>query len=431
MPFTLTMPKLSPTMEEGTISRWCKGEGDFVDAGDLLMEIATDKATVEHNALDSGYLRKVIVPDGGEAVVNQPIAVFTEEKDESIEGYEPEGVQPEEEAALEVPAEEGAPKSETPKPKASQAMAMAQFEPEPPLEDYRFPTVDQWDDKRLFASPLARRLAKEQGLDLSTVKGSGPRGRIMQRDLEHAQPSGTAVFGQRSSPEHAPGSFEEIALTPMRKSIATRLQQAKSSIPHFSVIEKINVASMIETREQLKTFGVKITYNDMIVKAAALALREHPSVNSAFNSVNQTIAHFKTIDVCVAVSVEGGLITPIIRHTDHKNLGQISSEIRSLAKRAKDGKLEPHEYKGGSFTVSNLGMFGVEEFHAIINPPQSAILAVAGMKDEAIVKDGQLVAGKTMKMTLCSDHRVIDGALSAQFLQTMKRLLENPAILLL
>ena len=435
MPFTLTMPKLSPTMEEGTIAKWHKKEGDFVGEGDLLIEVATDKATVEHNALDEGYLRKIVVPEGGEAAVNQAIAILSEKADEDISGYQPEGARVE--APQSKEPEAAANGTETPaaapsKPQpASGVMHQPVFAPQPPLEGYEFEEPRDRQEKRLKVSPLARKLAKEKKLDISTVKGSGPGGRIMSRDLEKAQASGDFAFGSREVPTIPPGSYIEEKLTPMRKAIARRLQEAKTFIPHFYVSQSVDAMAMVEVREQLKSQGVKVTFNDFVIRACAMALRKHPNINSAFNTENNTIVRYQTIDVSVAVSMESGLITPIIRHADYKNLGEISVEMRRLAKRAKDGKLQEHEYKGGSFTVSNLGMFGVTDFIAIINPPQSSILAISGINDVPVVKEGQVVPGKVMNMTLSADHRVVDGVAGAQFINTVKEYLENPACLLI
>lgn len=438
MPFTLTMPKLSPTMKEGTIVKWHKKIGEYVEAGDVLMEVATDKATVEHNALDSGWLKKIIVSEGQEAIVNQAIAIFTESKDESIEGYQPEGVsvsQASPAASKQEGGQEAAPAVEEASeklPKAkSAAIPLAAFAPEAPLENYAFEYPSEVQAKRIAASPLAKKLAKEKKLDLSTLKGSGPRGRILQKDLEKAQGTGKFAFGRRAVPSIAPGTFEEETLTPMRKVIGQRLQEAKMFIPHFYIQHEIDAQPLIDVREQLKKHEIGVTFNDLIVKACAIALKEHPVVNSGFNTVNNTIVRFKTIDIAVAVSVPDGLITPIIRHTNFKNLGEIALEVRNLIKRAKDGKLEMHEYKGGSFTISNLGMFGIQNFQAIINPPQAAILAVGGIFEKPVVKNSQIIPGKVMSMTLSLDHRVVDGAAGAAFLKTLQNLLENPAVLLL
>lgn len=438
MPFTLTMPKLTPTMEEGTIVKWHKKIGDAVQPGDLLLEIATDKATVEHEALDEGWIRLILVPEGAEAVVNQPLAVLTAEKNESIENYVPEGIAPKEEkqpapstSPVEKEEKPSAPQGEQPPSKKGGFFQQPQFIPEPPLENYAFEFPTEQLEKSIPASPLAKKLAKERGLDLATVKGTGPRQRIVKRDLEKAQPAGIAQFGRRDVPSLTPGTYEELPLTPMRKTIGQRLQEAKSFIPHFYVSQIIDVESLSALREQLKNYQIKLSINDFIVRACALALREHPEINRGFNSVNQTIIQFKTIDIAIAVSVDSGLITPIVRHADYKNLGELAVEIRSLAQRARAGKLDPNEYKGGSFTLSNLGMYGISEFQAIINPPQAAILAVSGIQDVPVVRNGSVVPGKVATLTLSVDHRVIDGVLAALFLQTLKKFLENPAVLVI
>jgi len=440
MPFTLTMPKLSPTMEEGTIAKWHKHVGDHVEAGDVLLEVTTDKATVEYNALDGGWIRKILVEEGAEAIVNQPLAIMTEEKGESIEGYQPEGTMPKPvavpvESAAETKAQEGEASSKitaAPSPQPAAAIRQPAFVPETPLQKYAFGGPAELSGAgRIKASPLAKKLAKERGLDLSTIKGSGPGNRIVSRDLAQAQPSGVVAFGRREQPTELPGSYAEEPLTPMRKAISQRLQDAKSFIPHFYVSLKVNPQPFMDMREQLKNLGIKLTVNDFVVRACALALRKHPNVNSGFNSVNNTIIRFKTIDISIAVSVQGGLITPIVRHADFKNLGELSLEIKRLAAKAKEGKLDPQEYKGGSFTISNLGMYGVSDFIAIINPPQAAILAVSGVLEVPVVRNGQVVPGSEMTLTLSGDHRVIDGVAGAEFLKTVQNLLENPAALLL
>lgn len=421
-------------MEEGTIAKWHKKEGDKVSSGELLVEVATDKATVEYNALDEGYLRKILVPNGGGAVINQPIAVFTVKADESIEGYKPAGVEPAAVQASVAPtaAKEGAaPAAQTPVKAAAGTMQQPIFAPEPPLEKYEFEYPAGAPQARVAASPLAKKLAKEKGLDLTSVKGTGPGGRITSRDLDLAQPDQMVNFGHREVPTVAPGTYEEMALTPMRKVIAQRLQQAKTFIPHIYVRQEIDVAALVEAREQLKNGNLKVSFNDFVIRACALALREHPNTNSGFDSGKQEIILFKTIDISVAVSIEGGLITPILRHADYKNLGEISVEVKELATRARLGKLKPEEYKGGSFTISNMGMYGITDFCAIINPPQSCILAIGGIEDCARVKNGAVVAGKRMNLILSADHRVVDGAEAAKFIKSVQKYLENPSLLLI
>lgn len=429
MPFTLTMPKLSPTMEEGVITKWRKKEGEYVKADEVLFEVATDKATVEHSALDAGWLRKIIIPEGGSAVVNQAVAVFTESKDESIEGYKPEGEAPKAQApTAPVEKKEAAPEAAVASKASGAAMQQPAFVPEAPLEHYNFPAAHEG---RVPATPLARHLAKERGIDLATVKGSGPGGRVISRDIDLGQPIAEVAFGKREAPTIIPGTYEEEALSPIRKVIARRLQESKTFIPHFYVTQEISVDALVALREQLKTMGVKVSINDFVLRACALALRQHPEINSGFNSVNETLIRFKTIDLSIAVSMDGGLITPIIRHADYKNLGEIAAEVKSLATRARQGKLAREEYMGGSFTVSNLGMFGVSSFAGIINPPQAALLAVGGVEEKPVVKEGSIIVGKCMNVTLSVDHRVIDGAEAAKFLKTVQKFLENPAALVL
>ncbi len=278
---------------------------------------------------------------------------------------------------------------------------------------------------------MAKKLAKEKGIDLTTVKGSGPAGRVTSRDLDLGMPDQAVTFGRRSAPSTLPGTYEEAPLSPMRKVIAQRLSQAKTFIPHIYVRQEIDAGPLFEAREQLKNGNLKVTFNDFAIRASALALKEHPHINSGFNSATQSMILFKTVDISVAVTVEAGLITPIVRHADYKNLGEISAEVKELAARAKAGKLQPEEYKGGSFTISNMGMFGVSDFCAIINPPQSCILAIGGISDAPMVKNGQVVAGKKMGLVLSADHRVVDGAEAAKFLKAIQKYLENPALLLI
>ena len=405
-------------MEEGTVAKWYKKEGEYVETGALLLEITTDKATIEHNALDEGWLRKIALPEGGSARVNEALAIFTEDEHESLEGYEVKKAAP-----VEIVEEKV---EEKPVEKPISLRSEPSFIPEPPLEMRHEPKAE-----RPHASPLARRLAKKKGLDITTVKGSGPAGRVTSRDLERAQPAGLVTFGREEQPSIPPGTFEEIPLSPIRKVIARRLQESKSYVPHFYVKQAIDAEPMVALRTQLKSLNLKVTFNDMVVRACALALREHPEVNTGFNSVNQTIIQFKTIDISVAVSFDEGLITPILRHADYKNMGELSVEMRGLAERARKGKLKEHEYKGGSFCISNLGMYGITEFTAVINPPQAAILAVGGIEEVPVIKDGEVVPGKRLNLTLSVDHRVIDGALAAEFMKTVQHLLENPAALLL
>lgn len=432
MPFSVTMPKLSPTMETGIIAKWHKSEGDRVDAGDLLLEITTDKATVEHNALDEGWLKKILIPEGQNATINQAIAVFTAEENESIEGYSPEGTAPKKEEAApeESSKEESAPAPETKVESASTtSFSQPAFEPVPPLDHYNLPA--SVIEGKIPASPFAKKIAKEKNLDLSTVKGSGPGGRIMSEDLDFAMAKAPAQFGQTTQvPTEPSGSYEEVPMSPVQQVVANRLQASKTFIPHFYLSQNVLVSSLIRIREELKNQNIKVSYNDFVIRAVALALREHPKVNSGLNSVNQTLIRFKTVDISIAVSLEEGLITPIIRYADYKNLAQISMEVKRLAKKARDGKLAMEEFQGGSFTISNLGMYGTTEVKPIINPPQAAILGVGGMQEIAFVEKGQIKTGHQMTLNLAADHRAINGEDGAKFLKTLKELLENPAVLL-
>jgi pyruvate dehydrogenase E2 component (dihydrolipoamide acetyltransferase) len=431
MPFTLTMPKLTPTMEEGVIAKWHKKVGDFIESGELIMEVATDKATVEHNAIDEGWLRKILVQEGSEAKVNQPIAILSEEQSENIDSYQvPGGVI----AEPQVPKKEETPIVQ-PKTKAAEPAKTSPVKmPVPPISELPKKQIETTSDAtqgRILASPLAKKLAKERSLDLSSVHGTGPGNRIMSCDLEHAQPLTRTSTGIRQHPKHPVGAFVEETMSPMRKAISKRLQESKSTIPHFYVQKTIDARALVNLKEQLHAHELKVSINDCIIKACALALREHPGVNSGFNATNNTLIRFQTIDISVAVSVEGGLITPIIRYADFKSLFEISKEVKELAKKAKEGKLDPIEYQGGSFTVSNLGMYDVADFQAIINPPQGAILSVSSVLDVPVVKNCVVVPGKVMNMTISSDHRVIDGVASAEFFKTLKKHLENPVTLLL
>jgi pyruvate dehydrogenase E2 component (dihydrolipoamide acetyltransferase) len=419
-------------MEEGTIVQWKKKVGDYVKAGDVLFEVATDKATVEHTALDEGFLRSILIKDGKDAKVNQAVAVFTEKQEEDISSYVPEGLIQEEKKPEPVQAFDALPTlPQKEERKGGAISAEPSFIPEKPLDTVVFPFPVGSCDPHIKASPYARKIAQEQGIDLSTVQGTGPQQRITSRDLALGQPDTSVSFGRRHAPTLPAGSYVEEALSPMRKVIAQRLQQSKTWIPHFYVTQEVSMEPLIALRDQLKSGGVKVTFNDLIVRATALSLREHPEINSGFNSVSQSIIRFQTVDISIAVSVPAGLITPIVRYADYKNVGQISVEVRALAEKAKAGKLAREEYVGGSFTISNLGMFGITEFKGIINPPQAAILSVGGLQEKPVVRQGKVVPGKTMILSLSADHRVIDGADGAKFLKTLQKFLENPSLLLL
>ncbi|MGA9409877.1 MAG: pyruvate dehydrogenase complex dihydrolipoamide acetyltransferase [Roseobacter sp.] len=431
MPTEILMPALSPTMEEGTLAKWLVKEGDTVASGDIMAEIETDKATMEFEAVDEGTIGKILVAEGSEGVkVNTPIAVLLEEGEsaDDISDAAPAA------AATEAPAPAAAPKAEAPSaPPAPAAPATA-------------------DGSRIFASPLARRIAADKGLDLAAIKGSGPRGRIVKADVENAtaQPAAAAPAATAAPTAAAPAlssgpaadaviamyegrEFEEISLNGMRKTIAARLTEAKQSIPHFYLRRDIELDALLafrgELNKQLEPRGVKLSVNDFIIKACALALQTVPDANAVW--AGDRILKLKPSDVAVAVAIEGGLFTPVLKDAEMKSLSALSAEMKDLAGRARDRKLAPHEYQGGSFAISNLGMFGIDNFDAVINPPHGAILAVgSGVKKPVVGKDGELGAATVMSVTLSVDHRVIDGALGAQLLTAIKDNLENPMTML-
>ncbi len=436
MAIQILMPALSPTMEEGTLAKWLVKEGDTVASGDVLAEIETDKATMEFEAVDEGTIGKILVAEGTEGVkVNDPIAVLLEEG-ESADDID---------TAASAPSAASSAASEAPAQKDA-------AEPGPAANAAPAPAAPQGaDGKRVFASPLARRIAAEKGLDLSQVKGSGPRGRIVKSDVEAAKPGAAApapaagkaapaAAGAPAGPDaaqvlkmYADRAFEEVALDNMRKTVAKRLTEAKQTVPHFYLRRDIQLDALLAFRsqinKQLADRGVKLSVNDFVIKACALALQQVPTANAVW--AGDRILQFNASDIAVAVAIDGGLITPVIQDADTKTMSAISASMKDLATRARDRKLAPHEYVGGSFTVSNLGMFGVDNFDAIINPPHGAILAVgAGVKKPVVTEDGDVGVATVMSVTLSVDHRVIDGALGAQVLDAIKSNLEAPMMML-
>ncbi|ARE39684.1 Dihydrolipoamide acetyltransferase component of pyruvate dehydrogenase complex [Rhodovulum sp. P5] len=431
MPTEILMPALSPTMEEGTLAKWLVKEGDTVSAGDLLAEIETDKATMEFEAVDEGTLGKILIAAGTEGVkVNTPIAVLLAD-DESADDIG---------AAAPTPTK--APEIETGDKSAPAGGSAPTASPPPPAAA---------DGTRIFASPLARRIAADKGLDLAQITGSGPRGRIVRADVENAtaapapKSAGSAATPAAPAPMpagpdagavakiYADRDYSEIPLDGMRKTIAARLTEAKQTIPHFYLRRDIRLDALLDFRaklnRQLEHRGVKLSVNDFIIKACALALQQVPKANAVW--AGDRILQLKTSDVAVAVAIEGGLFTPVLRDAETKTLSHLSAEMKDLATRARDRKLAPHEYQGGSFAVSNLGMFGIDNFDAVINPPHGAILAVgAGVKKPVVTDEGTIEAATVMSVTLSVDHRVIDGALGAELLQAIKDNLENPLAML-
>ena len=416
----VVLAKLSPTMEEGTIVKWSKQEGDAVKVGDVLAEIETDKANMEMEALGPGVLRKVLVPAGGKAPVGSLIGVIADPGEDIAALLAEAAATPPAPAA--VPAEAPAPPpTPVPKPSVAAPPPAATSAPSPP------PAV-AWGG-RVKASPLARAMAAQRNVPLAALAGSGPGGRILKRDVDGylAAPGGPA----RPSvpvPSVPPGTA--IPLTSMRRTIAKRLAESMYTAPHFYVTVEIDMDAAVSLREQLvRAEDLKVSYNDLVLKACAKALTRFPTVNASWTG--ETIQTHAEVHLGVAVSLAEGLITPVVRNADRKHVVEISREVKDLAARARERKLKPEEYTGSTFTVSNLGMFDVTEFTAIINPPESCILAVGAVRKVPVVKADQLAVGHRMKVTLSSDHRVVDGALAAQFLAEVRRLLESPVSLLL
>ncbi|EIE81648.1 hypothetical protein G6F46_010829 [Rhizopus delemar] len=425
----IAMPALSPTMTAGAIGAWQKKVGDEIQPGDVLVEIETDKAQMDFECQEEGFLAKVLIETGAKDVsVGQPIAVFVEDK-EDIAAFENfsladvAGSAPKAEATPE-PKEE---KKEAPKAEAKKTESEAVAS----------------HGGRVFASPLARKIAEERGIDISQVKGSGPRGIISKEDVEgYKAPEKAAASGIAAqipaayTPQNATGdAFTDIPTTSMRKIIASRLTESKQQVPHYYVTVEVNMDKTSKLREVLNKSGdgkYKLSVNDFIIKASALALKKVPEVNSAWQG--DFIRQYNSADICVAVATPSGLITPIVANAEAKGLSTISTQVKDLAKRARDGKLAPHEYQGGSFTISNLGMFGVSNFTAIINPPQSCILAIGGTQQKVVpdeTSESGFAVRNVMEVTLSADHRVVDGAVGATWLQAFREYMENPLKMML
>ncbi|WP_370228848.1 pyruvate dehydrogenase complex dihydrolipoamide acetyltransferase [Cognatishimia sp.] len=433
MAVEILMPALSPTMEEGTLAKWLVKEGDEVNSGDVIAEIETDKATMEFEAVDEGIMGQILVAEGSECVkVNTAIAILLEDGDEA-------GATP---AAAAAPAQAAAPEAEA----AAPAPVASTPTPAPAA-----PSATNGD--RIFASPLARRIAADKGIDLSALKGSGPKGRIVKADVLGATatpaPAPSAAAPSAAAPAAATmpsrpsadmvarayegRSYEEVSLDGMRKTIAARLTEAKQTVPHFYLRRDVKLDALLKFRSelnaQLQHRGVKISVNDFIIKACALAMQQVPAANAVW--AGDRVLQMKASDVAVAVAIEGGLFTPVLQDADTKSLSALSIEMKDLATRARDRKLAPHEYQGGSFAISNLGMFGIENFDAIVNPPHAGILAVgAGVKKPVVQEDGTLGVATVMSVTMSVDHRVIDGALGAELLNAIVENLENPIAML-
>ncbi len=423
MPVKIRMPALSPTMTEGGLARWLVKEGDRVSAGDVIAEIETDKATMDLEAVDDGVVARILVPEGSEGVpVNEVIA--------TLAGAGEDPASPPEEPAAAGPAGDSAaapapPATAEPKtPPARRVAARAGVDPSPAAG-------------RVFASPLARRMAAQAGLDLAAVRGSGPEGRIVKADVEAAL---GAPAPDAPGPDPAPvapaadesGGFELVKLGAMRKVIARRMAESKATVPHFYLSADCEIDELLRIREGLNKRAEpdRISVNDVVIRACALALRKVPEANVAFESAD-AMRRYDVVDVAVAVAVDGGLITPVLRRADRKGILEISREMKALADRARAGRLTPEEYRGGSFSISNLGMYGVDRFAAVIDPPQACILAVGAGQKRPVVKDGEIVPATVMTCTLSVDHRVADGVIGARLLAEIRRYLEYPSAMLL
>lgn len=410
MPVKILMPALSPTMTEGNLVRWLKSEGDVVKAGQVLAEIETDKATMEVEAVDEGTLAKIIVPAGTEGVsVNSLIALLLEEGEDTSNL----------EAFMGQPTPDAAPQA-TPAPSASTTPASTPST-----------SAVKESGSRLFASPLARRIAGQNHIDLNTISGSGPHGRIVKADVEAATSAVPSKIGTGSQPiVYGDAGYVDLPLNNMRKVIARRLTESKQQVPHFYLNVDCELDALLKLRVEInqRLENGKLSVNDFIVRACALSLIKVPEANVAWGDTH--LRQFQAADISVAVAIDGGLVTPVVRSANLKALKDISSEVKVLADKARSGKLAPEDYQGGSFTISNLGMYGIKQFSAIINPPQACILAVGAGEERAIVKDSEIKVATVMSCTLSADHRAVDGAVGARFLEAFKKFIEDPLSLL-
>ncbi|MBL0911007.1 MAG: pyruvate dehydrogenase complex dihydrolipoamide acetyltransferase [Bacteroidia bacterium] len=409
------MPKLSDTMTEGVVAKWHKKVGDKVKAGDLLADIETDKATMEFESFQDGVLLHQGVNEGATAPVDSILAILGKEG-EDISALLKEGGAPAKETRKEEPADK---KEET---KGEEAPAKTESAPAAEQQETA-------SDSRVKASPLAKSIAKDKGIDLSKVSGSGDGGRIVKKDVENYKPAAGRAASSSAPAVVGQESYEEVPLSQMRKTIARRLSESKFSAPHFYLTMEIDMDNAIAARKAInENSEVRISFNDLVIKAVAMALRKHPKVNASW--LGDKIRYNHHIHIGVAVAIEEGLVVPVLKFADARNLSQINEEVKVFAGKARDKKLQPAEMEGNTFTISNLGMYGIEDFTAIINPPDSCIMAVGGIKQTPVVKNGQVVPGNVMKITLSCDHRSVDGATGSEFLQTFKRYMENPILML-
>ncbi|PSQ95862.1 MAG: pyruvate dehydrogenase complex dihydrolipoamide acetyltransferase [Bacteroidetes bacterium SW_9_63_38] len=449
MAILIEMPKLSDTMEEGVLSAWLMDEGDEVSSGDVLAQVETDKATMDLEAFDEGVLLKKVIDEGDSVPIGQLIAVIGEADEDISDILDDQG------------GDGAAGADETDDAAASDAAASSEPTPSSPDSDVvedpagdgqlgdrtpePVPAGTDAEGRRIKASPLARRIAEEHGVDLSQVDGSGPEGRIIRRDVEARIEEGPPAAEPAPQPDVETPSYdlpddeapyESHDISQMRKTIARRLAESKYTAPHFYETVDIDMEKAIALRAELNELAeeqdrTKISFNDLVTKACALSLQKHPYVNASYLPDEGEIRTYNQVHIGIAVAIDEGLITPVVRNADQKGMTEIARETRELAARAQDNDLEPEEFEGATFTTSNLGMFGIEEFTAIVNPPNSAILAIGAIRDTPVVEDGEVVPGKRMKVTLSCDHRVVDGAIGAQFLSTLRSYLEEPMNLLL
>ncbi|TGK86826.1 pyruvate dehydrogenase complex dihydrolipoamide acetyltransferase [Leptospira noumeaensis] len=437
------MTQLSPTMEEGTIVKWLKKEGDSVSPGDIIAEVETDKAVMEMEAFESGVLLKILHTEGAKLKVGQALAVIGKPGEDvsSLIADLPKPT-PNQTKMEGTPQTESDPQTAKPATQEPVATTIPKKDtnaiPSPQTKPTSINSVTEVNSAnrgglRVLASPLAKSIAIEQGIDLHTVIGTGPEGRITKKDVLDTLNQGSG--NSRSTGVAATRSDEVVTLNGMRKTIAKRLTESKQNLPHFYLNVDVSAKAMESFRTELLEFQkhldpelqVKVSLNDIVVKATAAALRFHPKVNASFQG--DSILQFGRVDVGIAVSLDGGLLTPVIRNADKKSILEISKEVKELAKRARERKLKPEEFSGGTFTISNLGMYGISRFTAIINEPESGILAVGSVEDKPVVENGAVVAGRVLSLTLSCDHRVIDGAVGAEFLRTLKSLLEQPSLM--
>lgn len=417
------MPKMSDTMTEGVVAKWHKKVGDSVKSGELVAEIETDKATMEFESYQEGVLLYRGVEEGKSAPVDGILAILGKSGEDFKSLLDAEQTKPIAKVAEPEPVKET--KKAEPTPVAVEQPKTAAVPVSAPVAS------STSSDGRMKASPLAKRLAGEKGIDLSRVMGSGEKGRIVKRDIDWFKPGmmSAPASGTISAGAVTEESYDEVPVSQMRKTIAKRLSESKFTSPHFYLTMEIDMSNSISARESINAVtGSKVSFNDLVIKAAAAALRQHPKVNSSW--LGDKIRTNHHIHIGVAVSVEDGLLVPVVRFADSKTLRQINTEVKTFAQKAKDKKLQPSDWEGNTFTISNLGMFGIDEFTAIINPPDACILAIGGIQERPVVKNGQVVPGNVMKVTLSCDHRVVDGVSGSEFLRTFKGLLENPVILL-